>query len=55
MLKRSEISCREAAKKAIIFREKQLGRIGYVNPVKLDIIMNELKFLKYAKDNILHG
>lgn len=55
MIKRIEVSCKEAADKAIKLRRKQLGRVDYVDPVKLEIIKNELKYLIYAKKNILHG
>lgn len=53
MLKRVEVSCKEAADKAIRFREKQLRRVESIE--KMEIIKNELKYLIYAKNNILHG
>lgn len=53
MLKRVEVSCKMAADKAIRFREKQLRSIREID--KIEIIKNELKYLTYAKNNILHG
>jgi hypothetical protein len=50
MIKRYELSCKDATNEAIRTRKKALN---HLKPDKREEVRNELKYLQYALENIL--